>query len=528
MTRPPDLVAALSTAPPRTRVAGTLCRHTGRMARSPTDHRAEAHEPELWKLTLPAVRAAGAAANAQLEGGGWRPRVSLPRVGVFDSGWPHLNRSTLFPPDDAPTDYSALFGATGGNLNPIAYADVPELVTLIDYVRAREDLRSRTTVRSATGNVEREDRLLEFEVADLPLSLLDRARATDAGTDDELLALYLERERAWLLDPLPVEYIFPLALTALDLDAVLVIDDFIRVEPLDAAMQAARAPSVDSMGSVPTPVVSAATHAIVVSGHQLKNLGPAARNFDRYDEPLPLEEADLVCEALRIVTHLDVGYAQVLRRPLGWADLWVHDLPAVTTLSTMRRYPDWFDRYRWLREPNPISRPALEQLPAVVAALRAAAANVRLAARRLSLAATRSASDDRTVDACIGLEALLGDGRDELSHRLALRAATVLATRAVDPADPHTIYDLIKKVYKHRSAVVHGTTADKSRTLTFGGSTYAAADVAIILLREMLTDALTRSGGWTPKSLDAELLTALAQNATSSGTTRGAGGAADY
>ncbi len=28
---------------------------------------------------------------------------------------------------------------TGGTLNPIAFADVPELVTLIEYVRGRED-----------------------------------------------------------------------------------------------------------------------------------------------------------------------------------------------------------------------------------------------------------------------------------------------------------------------------------------------------------------------------------------------------
>lgn len=235
--------------------------------------------------------------------------------------------------------------------------------------------------------------------------------------------------------------------------------------------------------------------------------------FGRFDEPIPLDAADLVCQALRIVTDIDVGYAQVLSRPLEWADSWVHDLPPLTTVRTLRHYPEWFDDYGWLRERNPIGRSALEALPATVAALRAAPAHVGLAARRLSLAATRPADDDRTVDACIGLEALLGDGRDELSLRLALRAATALGTRHVDPLDPQTIYAAVKKVYAHRSAVVHGTPGDKSRTMTLEGRTYVTADVAVLVLRAVLADALSRPGGWTPKTLDSALLAALAQAA---------------
>lgn len=150
-------------------------------------------------------------------------------------------------------------------LKPIAYADVPELAALIEYVRRRDDLSPRVGITSATGNAELQERMFTYEVADLPLSLLDRARATGATTDDDLLTLYLERERAWLLDPLPLEYVIPLALTALDVDAVLTIDDRTGIEPLDEATQAVRAPSESSVTSVPDPVVSAATHAIVLS-----------------------------------------------------------------------------------------------------------------------------------------------------------------------------------------------------------------------------------------------------------------------
>jgi hypothetical protein len=175
-----------------------------------------------------------------------------------------------------------------------------------------------------------------------------------------------------------------------------------------------------------------------MSGHYISNPGPNRRLFSREDEAPPLADADLVCEALRVVTRVGVGYAQVLRRPLGWADRWVHDLPAMSTIATVRHYPDSFDNDGWLDPLRPIPEQDLKPLPQISASLRAAPSNVRLAARRLSLACLRAADDDRIVDACVGLEALLGDGHDELSHRLALRAATAFATRPNNPANAQT------------------------------------------------------------------------------------------
>jgi hypothetical protein len=436
---------------------------------------------------------------------------------VFDSGWPHLT-TPAFAADEAPVEYSALIGSKRGQLTPIAYDDVAEIAALLEYVRDNEELRVRLVPRRDAVPGERLESLVDYEAAELPLSLLDRSRATGKVGDEELLALYLERERAWLLDPLPFEYVVPLALTALDLDEPLVIDANLRLEPLDDRSQAARATSTSlTLSNVPGTVVGAATHAIVLGGRQLANPGPGPRHFGSADDALDLSDADLVCEALRIVTHVDVGYAQVLRRPLGWADDWKFDLPHLTQITTVRRYPDHFDNYGWLRRPNPIPRQALDLLRTVVQALRAAKPNVRLASRRLSLAALRDVDDDRTVDACIGLEALLGEGRDELRHRISLRAATALATRQHEPANPEAIYTAMKKVYDHRSAVVHGVSGDRSRTITLGEETWTADVVAIILLREILSDALIRLGGWTAQSLDAALLEALARPADNDG-----------
>jgi hypothetical protein len=432
----------------------------------------------------------------------------MPTVGSFDSGWPNLREGGLFHGADDPTDFSALFGPTRGPLKPLEYADVPELIAVAQYARDHGTLRQRLTL-SAPGKDDVEDWLLKIEAVELPLSILERSRAGGVCDDADLLALYVQRERAWLLDSLPVEYVIPLAPTALDLDEVLQLDDNVRLERLDPGTQASRAPASSTIATVPAPVVSAATHALVVGPLMIENAGPGPRLFGRAPEAIPLDVADFACQVLRLVSHIDVGYAQVLRRPIGWTDRWHYDLPALSVITTVRRYPERFDDYGWLRAPNPIPRAALEQASGLSSSLRMAPPNVQLASRRLSMAAMRDTDEDRTVDACIGLEALLGEGHDELSHRLAIRAATALATRPEEPADAQTVYDLVKKVYSHRSAVVHGTQSDKSSTLPVGNVDWLAADVAVMILREVLIDALKRQPRWTPKTLDAQLLASL-------------------
>ena len=103
-------------------------------------------DPELWRLTLSAVRGVAAAADAYIERGGWCPRVRLASVRAFDSGWPNLSRP-MFAPEDAPLDFADLFGVERSDLKPVGYRDVPEMVTLLEYVQQREDLRTRLLSR---------------------------------------------------------------------------------------------------------------------------------------------------------------------------------------------------------------------------------------------------------------------------------------------------------------------------------------------------------------------------------------------
>jgi hypothetical protein len=93
---------------------------------------------------------------------------------------------------------------------------------------------------------------------------------------------------------------------------------------------------------------------------------------------------------------------------------------------------------------------------------------------------------------------------------MGLRAATALAGRM----DAAFAYDVLKKVYNHRSKIVHGT-EPKNSTITLKGEAWSAWAVAVLLLRSLLQSHLGEDEPWTVTDLDQRLfksLTTLAQS----------------
>ena len=78
-----------------------------------------------------------------------------------------------------------------------------------------------------------------------------------------------------------------------------------------------------------------------------------------------------------------------------------------------------------------------------------------VAQRRLSSGNERPDIEDKLIDYMIGLEALyLPDGNQELTFRLALRAALVLETDIEKKKDT---FNFLKQAYNTRSSIVHGS-----------------------------------------------------------------------
>jgi hypothetical protein len=128
--------------------------------------------------------------------------------------------------------------------------------------------------------------------------------------------------------------------------------------------------------------------------------------------------------------------------------------------------------------------------------------SLRTAAQRLLNSWVRERdSHDRIVDLCIAIEALVGEGANELVNRISLRTAAMLATAGWHPSSETA--KGIRDIYSYRSQVVHGIAAPyKKEMITMSGDSpvhavrYALA-VLVGLLEIYFTD-----GDLTPDRVD--------------------------
>lgn len=468
----------------------------------------EVLDPTLFRLTMAVVAEMDAKATEYLKTGAWAPHRRKRSVSTFESGWPRVGR--LWPGGDE-TDaiaFGDLFAHARGPSSPLAYSDLTSMAELRAYVEDTASIRDRVRPSSRRKNDELEERLFAFEVASLPRSIYDRAKALHDGV--EAPDLYILREREWLATDLPYQLVVPLIMTDIDVEESFEIDAQRRIERLTDDDLRAMAQDYDVSG-VPGVVADAAKFALVIDMPPAPNPGPGQRLFAQAElvDTSPVEE---VCEALRVLTTQDTGWARIFRRPLGWAESWKDDLPEYHHLHTARRYPPRFDNYGWLKPVERITTTEIGLLPRAISALATGSDQVRLAARRLSMAQVRDAPDDSLVDACIGLEALLGQKGPEISYRIALRATALLASRADNPLEPSVVFKMARHVYARRSEIVHGGTSTKTATLRLAADEpkYSTSGVAVWLLRQVLHERLIRRDSWTVDDLDAHGLDRLA------------------
>lgn len=471
------------------------------------------HEPiraDLWQITLSAVRAARARGLQHIASGKHFSRKGIPKYESNEYGWSTTtSRDLLSERKDAPPDWDYMFGTKPGPFAAMSLDDVPELKDAVkqvcDIAVVDEQFARRISLLAgAELDLEAQVRQIEFEYVRFVGDVIARAEATGAITDEGLLDIYLHLERARFAEELRGDLMVPLALTPLDFSVPLSITDSIWIEPLGEAMQRARAVSAIYGGKISAYVIAAATHAVVIRDVIVSNRDWALRRFGHVE--MDLTQIDRVVQCLHIASGCDTGYAQVLVRPENWADGWLHDLPAIWKFNTMHRYPEEFDDGGWNKRWPLVDRGDIETIPQLYTALDAASANVHLAARRAMRAVMRSDDEDKTLDATIGIEALLlgNNDREGLTHRMAQRAAAALAS----DYPPEMIYQLVKKVYEHRSAIVHGRTR-KRTTIDIGENSYSPQDVAGILLRILLMNLLQAAEPWSPETLDTRLLKSL-------------------
>jgi hypothetical protein len=257
-------------------------------------------------------------------------------------------------------------------------------------------------------------------------------------------------------------------------------------------------------------VVGAATHAFVSKGWNLDvdNIDEVHRSLSQSSSNV-LDATDSFFSALRVVTGINTGYAQMLWVPRRWALNYFCDLTPVYG-TTLRRYPSEYDNYGWVRNGATVTAEHLNEVRRIYRAVVSSQSEaIRLALNRLNACLTRTDAADAILDGTIGLELVLGDDQNQsLSYKLRLRAAA-LAVLHADPAYPAAeIASKVKRLYEARSAIVHGRRKKRSKKASEPFDTSNAEErlVASDLLRFVLNVLLTNPEYQDPAKIDEGLL----------------------
>lgn len=125
---------------------------------------------------------------------------------------------------------------------------------------------------------------------------------------------------------------------------------------------------------------------------------------------------------------------------------------------------------------------------------------------RLNLSATRTSDEDGIIDSMIALEALLSDGTQETTHKVAMRLGALY--KISDRPRAVQAFTEIRRIYGFRSKVVHGSAdLDKGREINRSEEKVTAIDAALEHLRNVFAVLIKNPTLLDPKKIDSFLLT---------------------
>jgi hypothetical protein len=400
--------------------------------------------------------------------------------------------------------YSTLYGL-GTDESPLDFNKEQTLIALVDYAKAQPRLRQYLAFDphdfGSTQLVSMIAYAVDRYIHTTDTKVLDRAK---------LLPIYLPLEKRLFVPVLPVVVVVPILFLKFDVPK-LQISKSISVETLTDEFHLARGwhgPWSDDGNSL---VESAATHGLFIYDLNLENehwlrAGQIEMNPDSY----PVEKIDTFFAALRIVTGHPTGYAQMLSLPVGWASSYAATITPIDG-PDVEKYPPFFKRGYWQEQVPTVTSSQVDEVKEIFNGLWQIfqthhAQRVRLAMHRLNLSATRTADEDGIIDSIIAVEALLSDGTQEMTYKVAMRLAALY--KILDGSRAMAAFAEMKRIYGFRSKVVHGSAdLDKDREINRGGEKIATIDAALEHLRNAFAVLIRNPALLDPKKIDGFLLT---------------------
>lgn len=458
-------------------------------------------DPNLFWLALFAVQE-GLELVQNLENNKeYIPRyVSFPKISVFSNGFPHFSRNQAIFQDETPKNYSSLFSKE-------LISELPSWLQLWEYVLRHDRLRMYYRVKNQEVSKNHSAKTYVFFAL---ANLVERyiyVNQSASFHEDLFLPVYLEWENSIFLEELFFDVMIPLLLVQFDFDKMASSNGFL-IQRMSEDIQLARSFHEYQTVAVHNIVIGAATHALILPNWGIKNEVILSKEIifsgiEAYSQIL--ENADLFLAAFRSVTGISSGYGQIIIKPHGWGDSWHASLPKVYE-TRIRKYPDYFENGAWLHKPQIVTEQVAQQCFNVLdSIIQNDSRKLEIAGERLNQAHLRRNEDDAILDITIGLETLLvEDSHSEITYRLSMRLAAINKIETFQNYDSNEIFQLCKKIYSYRSAVVHGSTKiDKKRLLKLSEKSepIAAIDLGIALLRHVIFTLSQH-----PKYLDVKLI----------------------
>lgn len=447
-------------------------------------------------------------AEYQTAGGTVARYTSWSEVDFARNGLPIITSHTL----NVPNDYAELFSSyLGVGVRKIDVTELPPYTTYLDYIAKTPALRGRF-FPNRQGKEDVTDIYKTVALADV-YRLIDRYIHTVGSCEFQLepakkiIGDYLQYMTSEFL---PIDIVVPILCIDFDFD-YLEVSNNIEIRRLTIEEHQARLRATSTRVSVHNNVLSAATHALVFRNWTVKNKEWTFEfNILSNIQAYPIVDIDRFFASIRIMTEAPTGYAQIFSFAVSWISNPISMLPEVHGVTT-RSYPAGFENYYWNTDPIPtISVSEMHGISRVFRALEKSNENaLNLSTKRLNRCLIRESEEDSVLDATIALEALLAsDGNQEMTHKLALRVGALVGVVGGLDKSPKQAFDDIKRIYKYRSAIVHGShTLDNKRMISVGDNERVPAQLLAIDYLKFVLKALIEFPEYrNPKVIDQSLL----------------------
>lgn len=466
--------------------------------------------PDYTQLLIKALKDGLSAVEMAKESGGYiGTYYNFPVLSYRKNGLPNLSSSI----GEGPIDYRKCFSSFGRKPN-IDEKEIASFGDLVQFVRAHPKLHKRFLVETNPGSegaikIELDEILITSGIKDSIERYIHKFNTFEYEEKKGIEAItptlgYVFNEK------LDIDIYVPILFLDFPFDEYEIADD-VYLERINEKHHLARSTVESYNSSAHKTVKASATHALVLKGWYVPN-NEHMWYFNILSKPraYPLQIIDKFFGALRVVSDVKTGYAQIYSVAKGWAADCKVDLPYVQG-ATVRSYPGWFEDYYWNLDVLPsVSEEIISQVRVFYNNIISAKENsIHLSLKRLNQCLVRDNEEDSVLDATIALEALLSDnGNQEMTHKLAMRVGALTKIEKSFGKSPQQAFRDIKNIYDYRSAIVHGSKSlNKKRIIRIDEENTVSAHVLAVDYLKMVLKVLLKNPMYRePKMIDNDLL----------------------